>query len=216
VCTITNTRQTGTIEVTTVWSGGTPGEQPTANLNIGTTSAGNEVNQTPVTGLANGSTGAHSVVTGPTYFVSESSVTTGWTPGSAVCTKNATGFAYSPAGGFTVAAGDEVVCTITNTRNAALPQVTTEESPPTAGAPRVAPIVAGVAADVPPIATEDFTTEIVPRPKLRTVSSAQEAVSRGGPSAPRLAISLIVLLVLFAIVFRLPLISLGSNGRWRR
>jgi hypothetical protein len=78
--------------------------------------------------------------------------------------------------------------------------------------------VAPFAADVPPIVAtaEDFTTEIVPGPKLRTVSSVQEAVSSGGASAPRLAISLIVLLVLFAIVFRLPLISLGSTGRWRR
>jgi hypothetical protein len=72
--------------------------------------------------------------------------------------------------------------------------------------------VAPVAADVPPI----VATEILPRRKLET-ASVEEAVSHGGAgSAPRLAISLIVLLVLFAIVFRLPLLSVGGTARWRR
>jgi hypothetical protein len=31
-----------------------------------------------------------------------------------------------------------------------------------------------------------------------------------------MAVSLIVLLVLFAVVFRLPLFSAGSQARWRR
>src|SRR4029453_533034 len=96
VCTFTNTRQTGSVTVTKVWSGGAAGEQPHANLNIGTTSSGSEVVQTPVAGLAGGSTGSQTVVTGPVYFVSESSVSPGWTPGSAVCTRNGTGFTYDP------------------------------------------------------------------------------------------------------------------------
>jgi hypothetical protein len=215
-CTFNNTTNTATVTVNKVWAGGAAGEQPTADLNIGTTSSGHEVNQTHVTGLANGSTGSQSVVTGPAYFVSESSVSAGWTAGSAVCTRNGTGFSYDATTGFTVAANDVVVCAFTNTRIAALPPVVTEE-PPTAGAAAVAPTVAPLAAELPPIVAtaQDFTTQIVPGPK-RTVSSAQEAVSRGGASAPRLAISLIVLLVLFAIVFRLPLLSVGSTARWRR
>jgi hypothetical protein len=204
-CTFNNTTNTATIQVNKVWSGGVAGDQPTADLNIGTTGSGHEVNQTPVTGLANGSTGSQTVVTGPAYFVSESSVSAGWTAGTAACTRNTVPFTYDGTNGFSVAAGDVVVCTFTNTRIAA---------PPTAGAPVVPPTLAPFAADVPPIVAA--ITEIVPRPKHETVS-VQEAVSRGGSgSAPRLAISLIVLLVLFAIVFRLPLLSVGGTARWRR
>jgi len=212
-CTFNNTTNTATIQVNKVWSGGVTGDQPTADLNIGTTGSGHEVNQTPVTGLANGSTGSQTVVTGPAYFVSESAVSAGWTAGSAACTRNGTGFSYDSTNGFSVAANDVVVCTFTNTRIAPVPQVTTQ-APPTLGAPVVPPTVAPFAADVPPIVAT--ITEIVPRPKHETVS-VQEAVSRGGSgSAPRLAISLIVLLVLFAIVFRLPLLSVGGTARWRR
>jgi uncharacterized membrane-anchored protein len=58
--------------------------------------------------------------------------------------------------------------------------------------------------------------EIITKPLPSTASPAvHEAVSRGTASAPRLAVSLIVLLVLFAIVFRLPLFSVGSQARWR-
>src|SRR5436190_2109214 len=76
-----------------------------------------------MTGLANESTGSQGVVTGRSYFVSESSVSAGWSAGSAVCRRNGTEFSYSSTTGFAVAANDVVVCTFTNTVNTATIQV---------------------------------------------------------------------------------------------
>jgi hypothetical protein len=76
-------------------------------------------------------------------------------------------------------------------------------------APAVEPAPAAV---TPP----EVHAEILTRPLPTTASpSVHEVVSRGSASAPRLAVSLVVLLVLFAIVFRLPLFSVGSQARWR-
>jgi uncharacterized repeat protein (TIGR01451 family) len=112
VCTITNTRQTGSVRVNKVWSGGVSGETPKADLNI----VGLSPSSTTVTGLADGTTGTKSVVTG-TYSVDESNLAENWTQTSASCVRNGTGDAFGPTG-FSVAAGDSVVCTITNTRDA--------------------------------------------------------------------------------------------------
>ncbi|MEX1007253.1 MAG: DUF11 domain-containing protein, partial [Acidimicrobiia bacterium] len=120
VCTFTNTRQTGTIRVNKVWSGGASGELPTVDLNIGTTGSGHQVNQTGVTGLGNGTTGAQTVVTGSPYFVSESALAAGWAAGSAVCTKNGTPFSYDSQAGFSVASSDAVVCTFTNAKQGSI------------------------------------------------------------------------------------------------
>ena len=115
-CTFINTLQTGTIEVKKVWVG--PGGQ--TNLNIGTSIGGHEVNQTQ-TGLNGGAplTTQAQAVTAGTYYVSESSGLTGY-DSSLACTKN--GSAYTPGANqsVTLATGDAVVCTFTNTRQASL------------------------------------------------------------------------------------------------
>lgn len=83
----------------------------------------------------------------------------------------------------------------------------------------VAPVVAEApAAATPPVATPpQVHAEIVTRPTPNVTSpSVREVVARGTASAPRLAVSLIVLLVVFAIVFRLPVVPVGTPSRWQR
>ena len=110
VCTITNTRQTGTVKVDKHWTGGAAGEQPTVNLVV----SGLSGSTTQVTGLANGTTGAKPVVTG-TYSASETGLTAGWSAGALTCQRNGTGSTFGPSN-FAVNAGDNVVCSVTNTR----------------------------------------------------------------------------------------------------
>ena len=113
VCTITNTRSTGTVKVNKHWVGGATGETPGVDLNI----SGPSSSTTHVTGLADGSTGAKPVVTG-TYHVSESGLPTGWTENNTITCQNGTQPSFPYTGdGFAVHLGDSVVCTITNTRD---------------------------------------------------------------------------------------------------
>ena len=112
VCTITNTRSTGSVTVNKVWVGGATGEAPTVNLNV----VGLSPSTTQVTGLGNGTTGAKPVVTG-TYSATETGLVAGWTQTGASCVKNATGSSFDPTN-FSVGASDSVVCTFTNTRSA--------------------------------------------------------------------------------------------------
>ncbi len=66
ICTITNSRNTGTIELKKAWGGHVVGDNTT--LKIGTTVGGNEVNEKNVS--SDDSTGAFNVNTG-TYYLSE-------------------------------------------------------------------------------------------------------------------------------------------------
>lgn len=112
-CTITNTRNQGTVELKKIWSG-TPGQ---TTLNIGT-SAGTSNIASVTTGVSGGdplTTNTINVDTGA-YYVSETGGLTNYTP-ELDCTDNGTPFTPVTGNGFTVHTGDAVVCTFTNTRN---------------------------------------------------------------------------------------------------
>jgi hypothetical protein len=113
VCTFTNTRNTGSIELKKIWSG--TGGQTT--LKIGTTAGGAEVDSqlTGANGAAPLTTGANTVDTG-TFYVSETGGLDNYDSALA-CTKN--GQAYTPGANNSVVVGknDVVVCTFTNTRH---------------------------------------------------------------------------------------------------
>ena len=109
ICTYTNTRQTGTIELKKIWSG-TLG---TTSLNIGTSVAGNEVVSTAVS--TNGTTGTQTVNTG-SYYVSESGPLVDHSA-SLACTDNSQSVTPGANNSLTVVAGHVVICTYTNTRN---------------------------------------------------------------------------------------------------
>ena len=100
VCTLTNTRNVATVTVNKTWVGGVAGETPGVSLNI----VGPSASSTPVTGLAAGTTGPKSVVTG-TYSATESGLTSGWAKTSASCVRNGTGSSFDPTD-FAVASGD--------------------------------------------------------------------------------------------------------------
>ncbi len=112
VCTFTNTRKTGSIELKKAWSG-TAGQ---TTLNIGTAANGSQTD-TQLTG-ANGAapltTGANTVNTG-TYFVSESGGLADYDQALA-CTRNGNAFTPGANGQVDVNKSDVVVCTFTNTR----------------------------------------------------------------------------------------------------
>ncbi|MFY9588172.1 MAG: hypothetical protein WAT66_12030, partial [Actinomycetota bacterium] len=119
VCTITNSRNQGTIQLKKVWSGGAGN----ATLKIGTTAGGSEV----ATGTANGANGetAKTTVATGTYFVSET--VTGDYSAGLVCfndanddgTFNAGDSSITPGANnsVTVGTGGHTLCTFTNTRN---------------------------------------------------------------------------------------------------
>jgi hypothetical protein len=136
VCSITNTRNSGAIELQKVWSG-TPGQ---TTLRIGSTAGGFDV-ASQLTG-ANGAspltTGQKGVDTG-TYYLSENGGLTNYTAGSFTCfndngagTNANNGVKDGDESSVTVGAnnsvpvgtGDDVVCSITNTRNTGSIQVT--------------------------------------------------------------------------------------------
>jgi hypothetical protein len=128
ICTFTNTRKRGTIELKKHWVG----MKSSVNLKIGTTAGGNEVDQE--LGLTNdGSTGQNPVDTG-TYYVSESVTNASDYTSSLACfndngtgtggiaddgIKNGTEPAVLPGASdsVSVGSGDHIVCTYTNTRN---------------------------------------------------------------------------------------------------
>jgi uncharacterized repeat protein (TIGR01451 family) len=113
VCTFTNTRQQGSVELKKSWTGAV-GE---TTLKIGSTDGGSNVALKDLTGAnkGNGTTGAHTVDTG-TYFFSEDSSGLANFLTSFACTGAAAGptqistYDYSLA----VAKGETVVCTFTN------------------------------------------------------------------------------------------------------
>jgi hypothetical protein len=112
VCTFTNTRQQGSIELKKIWSG-TAGQ---TTLNIGTSAGGTQA-ATQLTGVAGAaplSTGAKTVDTG-TYYVSESGGLTNY-DSSLACTDNGSPVTPGANNSLAVAKGDVVVCTFTNTR----------------------------------------------------------------------------------------------------
>ena len=112
VCTFTNTRQQGSIELVKAWSG--TGGQTT--LKIGTTVGGSEVDSQLIgaNGGAPLTTGANAVDTG-TYYVSESGGLSTYNT-SLACTRGGTPFAPGANGQVSVGRNDVVVCTFTNTR----------------------------------------------------------------------------------------------------
>lgn len=114
-CTITNTRDTGTIELKKVWSGTTS----SVDLNIGTTAGDYDVDQE--TGLTtNDTTGANPVDTG-TYYVSENLTNASDYTSSLTCVDAANNNATVTVGqdnSVTVEKDQQIVCTFTNTRQA--------------------------------------------------------------------------------------------------
>ena len=113
ICTFTNSRNQGTIELKKTWVGG--GAQTT--LNIGTTAGGSETASqlTGAAGAAPLTTGAQSVNTG-TYYVSESGGLTEFNSQLA-CTNKGNAITPGANNSVSVSTGDVVVCTFTNTRN---------------------------------------------------------------------------------------------------
>ena len=113
VCTFTNARNQGTIELKKIWSG-TPGQ---TTLNIGTSAGGTQV-ATQLTGAAGAApltTGAKGVNAG-TYYVSESGGLANYSA-QLECTRNGSPVNPGADNAVTVDADDVVVCTFTNTRN---------------------------------------------------------------------------------------------------
>jgi hypothetical protein len=110
VCTYTNTRQHGSIELAKAWSGTKGG----VTLNVGTSMGGSDT-ATKVLTKTDGTTGVTTVDTG-TYYVSELVTNAGDYDSSLVCTKN--GHEASPGANnsFVIGKGDAVVCTFRNTR----------------------------------------------------------------------------------------------------
>lgn len=118
ICTYTNTRNTGTIELRKVWSG-TPG---TTTLAIGTTAGASDIASTPLS--ANGTTGAKTVNTG-TYFASETTIPN-FTPSALTCfndannnglNDNETVVTVGANNSVAVASNQHVICSFTNTRD---------------------------------------------------------------------------------------------------
>lgn len=119
ICTYTNTRKQGTVELKKVWSG-TAGQ---TTLNIGTSNGGSQVDtqQTGANGAAPLTTGANTVDTG-TYYVSETGGLNNY--GSSLsCTKNGQPEIPGANDSLVVGKDDVVVCTFTNTRNTGTLQV---------------------------------------------------------------------------------------------
>ena len=111
VCTITNTRDTGTVRIDKVWTGGgVDDDVPKANLDIN----GPSSSSSPATGIAPGSTGTKSVATG-TYTVGESGLAPAGTRPPSLRRRTQPPF-IPGVQGFVVAKGDNIVCTITNAK----------------------------------------------------------------------------------------------------
>jgi hypothetical protein len=121
VCTITNTRKPK-VELVKVWSG-TAGK---VTLKIGTTTGGTELASTPLDGVG-GTTGKKTAAAGTAYSFTETfnSPTVGTDYTSKVtCVNNGTGTSptlpsntdYTGSFSVTPNAGNDIVCTITNTR----------------------------------------------------------------------------------------------------
>ncbi|HSD98561.1 MAG TPA: hypothetical protein VLB73_02570 [Patescibacteria group bacterium] len=118
-CTVTNTRDQGSIELKKAWSG-TAGQ---TTLQIGTSAGGTQVThvQTGSNGTTPLTTGAQTVDTG-TYYVSETGGLTDYA-GVLTCTDNNSSVTPGQDSSVTVGKGDVVICTYTNTRNTGTIQV---------------------------------------------------------------------------------------------
>jgi hypothetical protein len=123
VCTITNTRNTGTIELKKIWSG-TAGQ---TTLRIGTSNGGSQVDSqlTGANGAAPLTTGQNTVNTG-TYYLSETGGLTNYTASALVCFNDAnnngtndgeSSVTVGANDSVTVAKDAHVICTYTNTRD---------------------------------------------------------------------------------------------------
>jgi hypothetical protein len=129
VCSVTNTRNRGAIELKKVWSG-TAGQ---TTLQIGTAAGGDQIASTP-TGANGGaplSTGQKGVDTG-TFYLSETSGLTNYTASAFTCFNDNGGTTGTANDGIkngdeatvsvgasdsvVVGTGDDVVCSVTNTR----------------------------------------------------------------------------------------------------
>jgi len=105
--------------------------------------------------------------------------------------------------GFTVATGPVITET---------PGVT-----PTPAAVTPAPAAVVPPTEIGPGMAPEVRAQIIERPiPLHKSATVGEAAFRGNSAGPKLAVSLVVLLVVFAIVFRLPLVPMGGQARVRR
>ncbi len=113
ICSFTNTRDQGTIELKKVWSG--TGGQTT--LNIGTSAGGTQTAsvQTGASGAAPLTTGTQTVDTN-TYYISENGGLTDYSSVLA-CTDNGSTVTPGANNSLNVAKNHAVICTFTNTRN---------------------------------------------------------------------------------------------------
>ncbi len=113
VCTFTNTRDTGTIELKKVWSG-TAGQ---TTLKIGTSSGGNQIDSqlTGADGISDLTTGTNTVPTG-TYYLSESGGLSDYNS-SLSCTDNGQTATVGTDNSISVEKDHTIICTFTNTRN---------------------------------------------------------------------------------------------------
>jgi large repetitive protein len=115
VCTVTNTRDTGTITLNKVWVGGVQDDRPTTTLHINGLSSDSKL----VTGIGPSTLGPNTVVTG-TYTVGETGLSPGWSQQSITC-QNGTQAPFTPTDlGFAVNQGDSFVCTITNAKQGSI------------------------------------------------------------------------------------------------
>lgn len=119
ICTYTNTRNQGTIELKKHWVG-TPGS---TSLTIGSTIGGNEVDTQAVSG-SDGTTGQNTVNTG-TYYGNETGGLTNYDQSALSCYNDANNngvndseaaVTVGASNAVTVTTGQHVICTLTNTR----------------------------------------------------------------------------------------------------
>jgi len=114
-CTVRNKRDTGTIEVKKTWVGG-PSQ---TTLKIGTTAGASDKGSqlTDANGTTNQTTGLKTLPTG-TYYVSETAVSN--YDKTLVCTNKGSEFTPGANDAITLAKGDQVVCTYTNTKKGSI------------------------------------------------------------------------------------------------
>jgi hypothetical protein len=194
VCTFTNTRNQGSIELKKIWSG-TAGQ---TTLKIGTTLAGSETASqlTGSAGAAPLTTGVKHVNTG-TYYVSESGGLTDYTSALA-CTKNGTSFTPGAGNSFAIATGDSVSCTFTNTRDqgsielkkvwSGTPGQTTLNIGTSAGGTQIASVLTGADGAAPLTTTAKTvntgTYYVSESGGLTNYSAQLDCTSDGTPVAP--------------------------------
>ncbi|MDD1653597.1 MAG: hypothetical protein LUQ64_03535, partial [Methanomicrobiales archaeon] len=171
VCTFTNTRQTGKIELKKHWVG-TAG---TTTIKIGTTKGGDQTDSETVNGQ-DGTTGQNSVDTG-TYYLSETALS-GYDTVLVCVDQGQNPVSVGADGDVQVTKGKEITCTYTNTKEARVTVVKTAvggdatfDYTGTIGAPFSLTTVGGTASKV-------FTFENLP------ADGVTKTVIESAPSAP--------------------------------